>query len=127
MTRFARAGRGGSLAASGFRDSAAWSWPTAWPIKPAKPSAPIPMPQRHKNSRRVRKASSTLNGWCDILALVYGSARFRATRKTGQKSYCGLCSQMYCRLMPVMVDEAVILLAEDNEDDVAMMRRAFKK
>ncbi|HMJ64133.1 MAG TPA: response regulator [Candidatus Binatia bacterium] len=34
---------------------------------------------------------------------------------------------MYCRLMPVMVDEAVILLAEDNEDDVAMMRRAFKK
>lgn len=29
--------------------------------------------------------------------------------------------------MSVMVDEAVILLAEDNDDDVTMMRRAFKK
>ena len=29
--------------------------------------------------------------------------------------------------MSVMVDDAVILLAEDNEDDVAMMRRAFKR
>ena len=29
--------------------------------------------------------------------------------------------------MAVMVDDAVILLAEDSEDDVAMMRRAFKK
>lgn len=29
--------------------------------------------------------------------------------------------------MSVMVEDAVILLAEDNEDDVAMMRRAFKK
>ena len=26
-----------------------------------------------------------------------------------------------------MVDEAIILLAEDNDDDVTMMRRAFKK
>src|SRR5689334_21450560 len=29
--------------------------------------------------------------------------------------------------MSIMVDDAVILLAEDNDDDITMMRRAFKK
>lgn len=41
-------------------------------------------------------------------------------RKNPSKTCCRERAERYGRVMSVMADEAVILLAEDNDDDVTM-------
>src|SRR5262245_17680302 len=51
----------------------------------------------------------------------------RRQSRTSQKTHCTMLARPYSWTMPLQVDEAVILLAEDNENDVLMLRRAFKR